>query len=236
MSYLPELTSPVFNPFESEEISPPFSDHWHAKRRVAQAIRALTDVLVTSTPPTYELNAIADELEKQANEFAACKRLYGMMEFINDGEHGTQGEVSHELNALGGWSNPLSPGLNMWLEGNKAFGTVNFGYAYEGPPGFIHGGYVAAIMDQFLGMAQIIGKKPGMTGTLTTRYRKPTPLNTDLQLEAEVTLLEGRKTLVKGEMRVGDIVTATCEGLFIRPTGGMPSRSRSTQSTPSEQK
>lgn len=219
------LSSAIFNPFESEEITPPYSDHWHAKRRVADAIRKLTDVLVTSTPPTEELHNIAQQLEKQADDFANCKRLYGMIEFIRDGEHGTQGEVSHELNALAGWSNPLSPGLNMWLEGNKAYGTVNCGYAYEGPPGHIHGGFVAAIMDQFLGMAQIIGKKPGMTGTLTTRYRSPTPLNTDLQLEAEVFILEGRKTLVKGEMRAGDIVTATCEGLFIRPSAGMPTGS-----------
>jgi hypothetical protein len=231
MSIVPEIKPRVFNPFESEEISPPYSDHWDAKRRVAQAIRKLTDVLVTSTPPTDELHAIADKLESQAASFASSKRLYGMLEFIRDGEHGSQGEVSHELNALAGWSNPLSPGLNMWLEGNKAYGTVNCGYAYEGPPGFIHGGYVAAIMDQFLGMAQIVGKKPGMTGTLSIRYRRPTPLNTDLQLEAEVTRLEGRKTLVKGEMRVGDVVTATCEGLFIRPKNGLPSEAAAHTNT-----
>ena len=222
MSDTPSPSTAIFNPFESEEITPPYSDHWHAKRRVAQAIRKLTDVLVTSTPPIDELHAIAEKLEVQAEQFANCKRLHGMLAFIQDGEHGTQGEVSHELNALAGCSNPLSPGLNMWLDGSKAYGTVNCGWAYEGPHGHVHGGYVAAIMDQFLGMAQIIGKKPGMTGTLTTRYRKPTPLNTDLQLEAEVFILEGRKTLVKGEMRDGDVVTATCEGLFIRPSGGMP--------------
>jgi len=221
MTELPKLSSAAFNPFESEEVTPPYSDHWQAKRRVAQAIRSLTDVLVTSTPPTDKLHEIAASLEHQAEEFSRCKRLYGMLEFIADGEHGSQGEVSHELNALGGWSNPLTPGLNMWLEGTKAYGTVTCGYAYEGPPGHIHGGYVAAIMDQFLGMAQIAGKKPGMTGILTTRYHRPTPLNTPLSLEAEVFILEGRKTRVKGEMRVGDTVTATCEGLFIRPSHGL---------------
>ena len=221
MTEIPKLSSAVFNPFESEEITPPYSEHWEAKRRVAQAIRKLTEVLVTSTPPTDQLHQIASSLETQAERFASCKRLYGMLEFISDGEHGSQGEVSHELNALGGWSNPLTPGMNMWLEGTKAYGTVNCGFAYEGPPGHIHGGYVAAIMDQFLGMAQIAGKKPGMTGTLTTRYHRPTPLNTELSLEAEVFILGGRKTRVKGEMRVGDTVTATCEGLFIRPSHGL---------------
>jgi hypothetical protein len=207
----------LFNPFASEDISPPFSEHWEAKRRVAQAIRELTDVLVTSTPPTQELHDIAEKLEQQAQEFSGSKRLYGILEFMRDGEHGDHGEVNHELNGVGGWSNPLSPGLNIWIEGSKAYGKVNCGYAYEGPPGHIHGGHVAAIFDQFLGMAQLAGKKPGMTGTLTMRYLKPTPLNTDLDLEAEVETLEGRKTRVKGRIMNKGIVTASCEALFIRP-------------------
>ncbi len=219
-------TPPLFNPFASEDISPPFSEHWEAKRRVAQAIRELTDVLVTSGSETAELNTMAKTLEDQVQRFAKSKRLYGFMDFLRDGEHGLHGEVNHELNAVGGWSNPLSPGLNMWIEGDKAFGKVNCGYAYEGPPGHIHGGYIAAIFDQFLGMAQIIGKKPGMTGTLTTRYLKPTPLNTDLDLEADVFVLEGRKTRVTGKIMNAGVVTATCEGLFIRPSSGLMSQQR----------
>lgn len=215
------FSTALFNPFASEEISPPFSEHWEAKRRVAQAIRELTEVLVTSTPPTDELHAIAEKLEQQAIDFSKSPRLYGLLAFLKDGEHGQHGEVNHELNGVGGWSNPLSPGLNMWVEGDKAFATVNCGYAYEGPPGHIHGGHVAAIFDQFLGMAQIVGKKPGMTGTLTMRYLRPTPLNTDIFLEADVTILGGRKTLVKGKMMNGETVTATCEGLFIEPKAGL---------------
>jgi acyl-coenzyme A thioesterase PaaI-like protein len=105
----------------------------------------------------------------------------------------------------------------MWIEGDRAYGRVRCGYAYEGPPGHIHGGFVAAILDQFLGMAQLAGGLPGMTGTLKVRYLQPTPLNTDLDLVAQVELLEGRKTRVTGEIRNGDTVTAIGEGLFIRP-------------------
>ncbi|MBT4522412.1 MAG: PaaI family thioesterase [Halieaceae bacterium] len=206
------------NPFASEEISPPYSDHWEAKRRVADAIRELSNVLLTSTPPTDRLHDIAAGLERQAQEFAQCERLYGVLAFIEDGNHGKHGEVNHELNGVGGWSNPLAPKLNMWIEGKTAYGTVNCGWAYEGPPGCLHGGYIAAIFDQFLGMAQIAGKNPGMTGSLTTRYLKPTPLNTDLELTADIVSVNGRKTIVKGEIRAGATVTATCEGLFIRPS------------------
>lgn len=217
------MTEPTFNPFESEEISPPYSDHWDAKRRLAQALRDLTEVLVTSTPEVEEMNEISERLELQTRQFAKSPRLYGILAFHQDGEHGARGEVNHELNALAGRSNPLAPDLNMWFDEDqeRAFGTVTCGWAYEGPPFHIHGGFVAAIFDQFMGMAQIIGKQPGMTGTLKTRYLRPTPLNRELRLEARLLRVEGRKTVIKAEMRDGDTVTAECEGLFIRPDGGI---------------
>ncbi|MFT6274433.1 MAG: hypothetical protein ACJAZ0_000522 [Halioglobus sp.] len=217
-----KLAGPLFNPFASDEITPAYSDHWEARRRVAQALRDLTDVLVTSTPPTEQLHTIADALEAQAKSFSESERIYGILGFTQNGNHGGFGEINHELNALAGMSNPLSPGLNMWFEGTKAFGSVNFGYAYEGPPGFVHGGYVAAILDQFLGMAQIAGKNPGMTGTLSIRYYNPTPLNIDLKLEATISKVEGRKSFLTGEIYADGIVTASCEGLFIRPSKGLP--------------
>jgi hypothetical protein len=215
------MTEKIFNPFESEEISPPFSEHWQAKRRLAKALRELTGVLVTSTPSIEDMDDIAERLELQAQQFAKAPRLYGQMAFQADGEHGRRGEVNHELNAVGGWSNPLAPGLNMWFDGDRAKGTVTCGWAYEGPPGHIHGGYVAAILDQFMGMAQILGKNPGMTGTLNVRYHRPSPLNTELKLEAWLERVEGRKTVIGAEIRNGDQVTASCEALFIRPKGGL---------------
>ena len=90
----------------------------------------------------------------------------------------------------------------------------------------MHGGFVAAVFDQFMGAAQMLGEQPGMTGTLTTRYHIPTPLNTELRLEGWLLRTEGRKTVIHAEMRAGDKLTASCEGLFIRPVGGMPRHSK----------
>ena len=52
----------------------------------------------------------------------------------------------------------------------------HLGAAYEGPPGLVHGGVSAMILDQILGEAAGAGGKPGMTGTLTLTYRQGTPL------------------------------------------------------------
>jgi hypothetical protein len=218
------MSEPIFNPFASEDVSPPYSDHWQAKRRLAQAIRELTDVLVTSTPSIEDMNDIAERLELQARQFSQSPRLYGLVSFIEDGNHGQHGEVNHELNAVGGWSNPLAPGMSMWFEEGVALAKVSCGWAYEGPPGHVHGGYVAALLDQFMGVAQILGKNPGMTGTLKVRYLRPTPLNTELNMRAELVSQEGRKTTMLGTIEANGETTASCEALFIRPGADNPAR------------
>ncbi|MCB1689209.1 MAG: PaaI family thioesterase, partial [Halioglobus sp.] len=127
-----------------------------------------------------------------------------------------------ELNPLAGWSNPIAPPVNNWIEGDLALGTCQCGWAYEGPPGSVHGGFVAAIFDQFLGMAQVLGGQPGMTGYLHVNYHQRTPLNSELKLEARLVKVEGRKTIMRGEMYAHGVMTASAEGLFVEPRGGMP--------------
>jgi acyl-coenzyme A thioesterase PaaI-like protein len=93
---------------------------------------------------------------------------------------------------------------------------ATFGSAYEGPPGAVHGGMVAAAFDEVLGMAQSLGGQPGMTGTLSIRYRKPTPLHRDLRFEGTLDRVDGRKLFTSGRCYDGDTLTAEAEGLFIR--------------------
>ncbi len=116
-----------------------------------------------------------------------------------------------------GRANPLSPPivLEALPTENKVRGHVVFGSAYEGPPGCVHGGFVAAAFDEVLGFANSISGNPGMTAELTVRYRKPTPLHSELRFEAELLRVEGRKNFTAGRVLAGDLVTAEAEGLFI---------------------
>ena len=82
---------------------------------------------------------------------------------------------------------------------------------------------MASIFDQFLGMAQIIGGQPGMTGYLHVNDHNRTPLNTELTLEGRLVKVERRKTIMRGEMYADGIMTASAEGLFVQPKGGMRS-------------
>ena len=218
---MPATYDDGINPFEIEEISPAFNDEWVAKRRVADAIKQLTEALVTSSPSIDTMHAIAEQLEITAEEFRESPRIYGRLDWAESGEHGNFGQISHELNPLAGWSNPLAPPVNNWIDGDRALATCLCGWQYEGPPGCVHGGYVAAIFDQFLGIAQILGGQPGMTGYLHVNYHQRTPLNVELKLEGKVVKVEGRKTTMRGEMYADGVMTASAEGLFVQPRGGM---------------
>ena len=79
----------------------------------------------------------------------------------------------------------------------------------------MHGGYVAAAFDEVLGFANALSGNPGMTGTLTVRYRRPTPLHTELRFEAHYDRSEGRKIFTSGQLFAGETLCAEAEGLFI---------------------
>ncbi|MCB1688500.1 MAG: PaaI family thioesterase, partial [Halioglobus sp.] len=81
------------NPFATEEITPPFNDEWVAKRRVADAIKQLSEALVTSSPNLDTMHAIADQLEVTAEEFRGSPRIYGRFDWAASGEHGSFGQI-----------------------------------------------------------------------------------------------------------------------------------------------
>ena len=85
----------------------------------------------------------------------------------------------------------------------------------------MHGGVSALVLDQVLGEAAGAGGKPGMTGTLTLRYRRGTPLG-DVRAEAHIDRVEGVKTFVVGHLADAEGVTVEAEGIFILPRWARP--------------
>jgi hypothetical protein len=119
-----------------------------------------------------------------------------------------------------GFANPVAPPVEVWAVegengGREVRGRVTLGYAYEGPPTCVHGGVIAELFDELLGMANILAGQGAMTGTLTIRYRRPTPLLAPLQLAARHTGKEGRKVFAWGGIYAQGELTAEAEGVFI---------------------
>jgi len=96
--------------------------------------------------------------------------------------------------------------------------------AYEGPPGLVHGGVCALVLDHMLGEAASEGlTKPLFTGTITVKYLRGTPLGA-LRADADVDRVEGVKTFVRGNLSDALGVTAEAEGVFVQPAWAREAR------------
>jgi acyl-coenzyme A thioesterase PaaI-like protein len=94
-------------------------------------------------------------------------------------------------------------------------GSVTFGSAYEGPPGCVHGGVIAAHFDEVCGVAQSTTGNPGMTVNLTIDYRAPTPLHQPLEFRAYVASTEKRKIITEASLHHGETICAEAKGIFV---------------------
>lgn len=203
------------SPFFSEDIGENHSEYWIARRKVAAAVKALIEAATTSDIDVASAAQLAEDIDNVAARMREHRQLRGVIAHAK--AYGSFPVANHEILCVGGASHPMAPGLRHWFDGDLVRGSVCFDWAYEGPPNHTHGGWVAAVLDHFMGMAQMRSGAPGMTGGLEVRYLKPTPLNLKLDLVAELTRLSDRKTRVDAELRCGDEVTASASAVFVKP-------------------
>jgi acyl-coenzyme A thioesterase PaaI-like protein len=187
---------------------------WGEKRRLAAALRALSGLCVTTDAPAEMLAGAADAAEKLVaglspyptrtfqQGLASCTEPGDLLRFADRG-------------IMTGLSNPNSPLLALSMDKDQAIGEVTFASPFEGIPGHVHGGLVAAAFDQVFGYLQVQRGAGSLTSVLTVRYRRPTPLLTRLRIEARVLQVEGRRSVVAARMLAGDVVTAEADGIFI---------------------
>ena len=120
-----------------------------------------------------------------------------------------------ERSPVSGRGNAVAPPITYAFEGDVTRASVVFSPAYEGPPGGVHGGYVAAAFDEVLGVAQMAAGAAGFTGTLTVRYHALTPIGERIEYEAKPTGRDGRKLLVSARATAQGSLVAEAEGVFI---------------------
>ena len=181
---------------------------------LTEALRRLNEVSLRTTMPhdvileaTRQVEALSDQL--------ATEMIPGNFGVVVT----TSGHVRGYGNTVVGMRNAIAPPLKIVQDHEKGGASSEFflNALYEGPPGKVHGGVLALVLDQIFGEAAAAGGTPGMTGTLTLRYRKPTALGA-CSASAWVDSTAGIKTIVKGELRDADgEVTVEAEGLFILP-------------------
>lgn len=184
-------------------------------RRLAAAARQLIERLVATSAPIEVLAESADDLERAALRFEGHAQGHLYEGFAESANAGGDPRAFFDHSPLLGLANPLAPPIDVAMLDRRVEGRVVFGSAYEGPPGCVHGGFIAAAFDEVLGSAQSLSGSPGMTGTLTVRYRSPTPLHTELRFEGELDRVDGRKIFTVGRLFAGDRLCAEAEAVFI---------------------
>lgn len=180
---------------------------------LAESVRHLIDATIRSEVDADEVAAVKADIDRATARLRA-KQIDGPfgVRFTSDGDRLPWG------NPAIGLRNPIAPPLVMVKDPDRAIHTdFHLGAAYEGPPGHVHGGIVAMVLDHVLGeVAASDPDSPRFTGTLTIRYLRATPLGA-LHAEGRITRTDGIKAFASGQVSDADGVTAEAEGVFILP-------------------
>jgi acyl-coenzyme A thioesterase PaaI-like protein len=207
-----ELLSGYYSDADTSSLTPRQALTW----RVGDAMREMIDRLVDNRAPDAAFAEMADELEAMVATLRGFEHGRRYEQFAEASTAGAGPPNGHaEYSPLIGRANPIAPLMTFTIDPPRVRAEVTFGSAYEGPPGSVHGGLVAAAFDEVMGAAQAITGSPGMTGSLTINYRSPTPLHESLVYEAWTDRIEGRKIFVDATLHAGERLCAEATGLFI---------------------
>lgn len=186
-----------------------------ARLRLADATRRIQTEQMTSVADAEAVDR-AVALVAEAADLLAGREHGRPYEGVAEGSlEDPQQRAFVDYGPLAGPMNPIAPPLRLEWSPDTVIGRVVFGPAYEGPPGCVHGGFIAAAFDDVLGFAQSLSGNPGLTARLTVSYRSPTPLDTELVFTAKYLRTEGRKVFTGATLHAGDTLCAEAEGLFI---------------------
>lgn len=183
-------------------------------RRLADAVRTVLDQTVRTEASPAVLTEAAALIEQAAAVLEPVSPPWS----VSLPAMPTRTVSPHDyfpFSPIIGLYSPLAAPVECEIRDGVVHGTATLGAAYEGPPGCVHGGVIAEIFDEVLGIANIAAGVGAMTGTLTIVYRSPTPLLTELRFRGETVAIEGRKIRTKGTLHVGDRLCAEAEGIFI---------------------
>jgi len=117
-----------------------------------------------------------------------------------------------------GVDNPDGMQLRFYYDEAKkhALCDFNLGKKFQGPPGHVHGGIIATILDEAMGKVNKLRNVVALTKKMEVIYQQPVPLHQDLRAIGWEKHVEGRKHTNVAEIRnsSGDVL-ARSEGLFI---------------------
>ena len=147
----------------------------------AAAIRRLTGLLLALEHPHPTVDAMLTKFADWERELAGAVPPDSAPRLHSDGET-KRIYLAHAFDI--GAFNPCFPEYRFEvLDADSASGTVTFPLVFEGPPGFVHGGFLAVFFDCVTQHQNCAAALSGRTRTLTVTYRRPAPVLTELRFD-----------------------------------------------------
>lgn len=189
--------------------------------RLTVALRALADTAVRSHPGAHTAD-VADRIEQLVAELSehTLDDILPWSYMLDPTQrelliHQTGGDPARSGGTSWSSFNPVAPAVDMLMVGDEHVGSVALGSAFTGPPGRVHGGTVATLLDHAMGALLFHIKRPSFTARLEVDYIAAAPLGAPLELRARVDTFDGRKSHVRATVSAHGAVVARGYGLFL---------------------
>jgi acyl-coenzyme A thioesterase PaaI-like protein len=173
----------------------------------AAAARALAEFALALERPSEDLGAVIEamrSLDRQLRSRPAINPIPRVGDHA--GDPACRPYLDHAAHI--GLYNPVFPQYTMnRLSPETAEGSVRFPVVFEGPPGCVHGGFLALFFDVVIGHQSTEAGAAGKTKSLELSYLRPTPLGVSLSFAVE-RRIEGRYVI--SEARLFDADTVLC--------------------------
>jgi len=180
--------------------------------RFVDAVRKLQDHARAVDAPDGVITEAADLLDK----LSALLSPYDADEW--ESPSGRRMDLPMRGNVL---TVPMSAGKG---DDGRIHGSARFARFHLGRNGAVHGGALGMLFDSVLGLTSsvITGGPRQRTAYLKIYYRHIVPVEKELQFDAGIDRVEGRKIFVSGRLSDGDTLLTEAEALFVRLKPGQP--------------
>ena len=148
----------------------------------AGALRRLAGQLLSLEHPHPAVDELLAQVEGWQKELAGAVAPDATPRIGDDGADSQRVYLSHAFD-IGGF-NPCFPEYEFdRIDSDTAEGRVTFPVVYEGPPGLVHGGFLAVFFDCVIQHQNCATELSGKTRSLTVKFRRPTPILTELTFD-----------------------------------------------------
>lgn len=136
------------------------------------------------------------------------------------------------------WASPSGRRMDLPMRGNiltipmsahkaedgRIHGQARFARFHLGRNGAVHGGALGMLFDSILGLSASVltGNPRQRTAYLKIDYRHIVPIEKELQFDAGIDRVDGRKIFVSGRLTDGDRLLTEADALFVRLKPGQP--------------